>query len=223
MSKKTWIIFIVACIALLGGLVYLSRKDQVDVSGVNQGEVISANASNGNIADHTLGDRNSKNVLIEYGDFECPGCQSAYPKIKEVVDTYNDRLVFIFRNNPLTSIHPNARVGAAAAEAAGLQGKYWEMHDMLYEKQQTWSKASVDKRVDILIGYARDIGVKDTDKFKTDMQSKRVNDKINFDLALGKKVPVSGTPTILINGKQIESTTWNDSNAFKKAVENELK
>lgn len=223
MSKKTWIIFIVICVAILGGLVFLSRQDQVNVTNVDQGKLVAASSSNGNIADHTLGNRDSKNVLIEYGDFECPGCQSAHPKIKEVVEAYNDKLVFIFRNNPLTSIHPNARAGAAAAEAAGLQGKYWEMHDLLYDKQAEWSKSSVDKRVDILVGYARQIGVKDIEKFKSDMESKPVSDKINFDLALGKKVPVSGTPTILINGKLIENTTWNDIDKFKKAVEDELK
>lgn len=223
MSKKTWMIFIVICVAVLGGLIFISRKDKINVDAIDMTKTTAASNANGNIADHVFGNKDSKVVLIEYGDFQCPACGSAYPIIKEVTDNYKDKVAFIFRNNPLTAIHPNARAGSAAAEAAGLQGKYWDMHDALYENQTNWSSAAVDKRTDMFVAYASQIGVKDKEKFKKDMESKAVNDKIDFDLALGKRVPVSGTPTILLNNKKIESDVWSDKDKFKAAIEDALK
>jgi len=223
MSKKTWMIFIVICVAVLGGLIFISRKDKINVDAIEMTKATAASNANGNIADHVFGNKDSKVVLIEYGDFQCPACGSAYPIIKEVTDAYKDKVAFIFRNNPLTAIHPNARAGSAAAEAAGLQGKYWDMHDALYENQTSWSSAAVDKRTDMFVAYASQIGVKDKEKFKKDMESKAVNDKIDFDLALGKRVPVSGTPTILLNNKKIESDVWSDKDKFKAAIEDALK
>jgi protein-disulfide isomerase len=222
-SKKTWIIFAAICVVVLGGLVFLSRRDQVSVGDVDQSKILAASAASGNIADHVFGPTSGKTILIEYGDFQCPACGSAYPILKDVTDTYKDKLTFIFRNNPLTTIHPNARAGAAAAEAAGLQGKYWQMHDALYENQESWSSAATDKRLSFFESYAKQVGVANIDKFKTDMESKGVSDKINFDLALGKKIPVTGTPTILLGGKQIDSGTWSDKDKMKAAVEDALK
>lgn len=222
-SKKAWIIFAVVCIVLLGGLIVLSKKNQIDVSSFNQSEIIPGNSSNGNIADHVFGTTSGKKIMIEYGDFECPACKSAYPNVKELTEKYKDKLTFIFRNNPLTSIHPNARAGAAAAEAAGLQGKYWEMHDALYENQNSWGQSSVDQRTSYFVTYAKQIGVADIDKFKTDLDSQAVSDKINFDLALGKTIPVTGTPTILLDGNQIQSDIWSDKSKFDTAIQDALK
>ncbi len=222
MSKKTWIIFAAVCIVVLGGLVVLSKKGQADVGSIDQNKIVAASAANGNIGDHVFGNTSGKTTMIEYGDFECPACKAAYPNVKTVTDQFKDQLTFVFRNNPLTTIHPNARAGAAAAEAAGLQGKYWEMHDALYENQDDWGNSSADQRTTYFVGYARQVGVKDIDKFKTDMSSNQVDTKINFDLALGKKVPVTGTPTILINGKAIDSATWNDPGKLKQAVQDAL-
>jgi protein-disulfide isomerase len=222
-SKKAWIIFVVICVVVLGGLIFLSRKDQVNVSSVDQSKIATPSSANGKIADHTFGNQTGKTILIEYGDFQCPACGSAYPIIKNITEQFKDKLTFIFRNNPLTSIHPNARAGAAAAEAAGLQDKYWEMHDLLYEKQNEWSSSTTDQRTSLFVSYAKLVGVKDVDKFKSDMDSKKVNDKINFDLALGKKIPVEGTPTIMLNGQKIESDVWGDKDKFRTAVEDALK
>ncbi len=223
MSKKAWIIFAAVCVVVLGGLVFLSRKDQVSVSSVDQTKILAASNGNGNIADHVFGSTTGKTILIEYGDFQCPACGSAYPILKDLTEQYKDKLTFIFRNNPLSAIHPNARAAAAAAEAAGLQGKYWQMHDLLYEKQNEWSTASVDQRASFYIQYATQAGIADINKFKTDMDSKSVNDKINFDLALGKKIPVTGTPTILLKDAQIQSDVWNDKAKFQSAIEDALK
>lgn len=223
MNKKAWIVFVGVCVVLFGSLIVLARKDAVNVSSVDQSSIVAASKDNGNIADHVFGNKSGKNILIEYGDFQCPACGSAYPILKNETEKYQDKLTFIFRNNPLTTIHPNARAGAAAAEAAGLQGKYWEMHNKLYENQNDWSTASFDKRTNYFVGYANDVGIKDINKFKADMESKTVNSKIDFDLALGKKIPVQGTPTILLDGKQIDSTVWSDQGKFDTQIADALK
>lgn len=223
MSKKAWIIFAAVCVVVLGLLVYLQRGSQIDVSGVNEAKIIAASEQSGNIADHVFGNTSGKTMLIEYGDFQCPACGSAFPNLDELTNEYKDKLTFVFRNLPLTSIHPNARAAASAAEAAGLQGKYWEMHDQLYEKQNDWQGASTERRLSFFEGYAQQVGVKDMNEFKADMESKQVSDKINFDMALAKKVGASATPTILLDGKKIESDVWSNKDKFKAAIEEALK
>jgi len=227
-NKKTWIIFAVVCVVVLGGLVAFSRKNAVDVSGIDQAKQQVATAANGNIADHVFGKSDSKVTLIEYGDYQCPYCGDAYPQVKSVTEAYKDKIAFIFRNYPLPTMHPNAKAAAAAAEAAGLQGKYWEMHNRLYETQSGWSSLSTDKRTDTFVSYAKAIGVKDIEKFKTDMGASDVNKKINFDLALGNKAGVTGTPAFFLNGKLVSedvssSIISGDGSKLRTALDDLLK
>jgi protein-disulfide isomerase len=204
MNKVTWIIFGAAIVLILGGLIVYSRisNPAINVSTINTNSPIAASAQNGQIADHVYGKADSKVVLIEYGDFQCPSCGSAHPQLKAASEAYKDTVAFIFRNFPLTTIHPNARAASAVAEAAGLQGKYWEMHNQLYEGQATWENLTGDKRTDFFVGYASSLGL-DTAKFKTDLASSAVNSKISFDQALGKKIGVNATPSFYLNGKQL--------------------
>jgi protein-disulfide isomerase len=221
-SKKAWIIFAAICIVLLGGLIYISSKDKVDVSSADISKIQSASEQSGGIADHVFGKANSKVTLIEYGDFQCPGCGNAYPNIKAVTEKYEGQLAFIFRNFPLSSLHPNARAAAAAAEAAGLQGKYWEMHNMLYENQSQWGTLSSDTRLDTFTDYAKNLGV-NVNTFKTDFASSKVSQKINYDIAIGKKAKVNATPTIFLNGKAVEQDDWSDEKNLEKLVVSVLK
>jgi protein-disulfide isomerase len=115
MSKKAWIVFVVIVVVLLGGLVYLSSRNKIDVSNVDVTTIQPASAASGNIADHVFGNSDSKVKLVEYGDFQCPGCGSVYPTLKTLSEKYQGQIAFIFRNFPLTTIHPNARAAAAAA------------------------------------------------------------------------------------------------------------
>lgn len=223
MNTKTWIIFGAICVALLGGLIFLARKDSVSVGNIDITKIQAASPESGNIADQVYGNKDAKVTLIEYGDFQCPGCGTAAPILQSLSQEYKDKMTFIFRNNPLPSIHPNARAAAAAAEAAGLQGKYWELHDKLYEEQNSWSNLALDKRTDAFVNYAKGVGVTDLEKFKSDMGSEAVGKKINFDLALGKKAGVTGTPTILLNNEKIESDTWSDKAKLKQKIEDALK
>jgi protein-disulfide isomerase len=221
-SKQAWIIFAAICVAVLGSLIFVSQGNKADVSGADETKIIAASPDNGNIGDHVFGSKEGKTILIEYGDFQCPGCASAYPNLKEVSEEFKDELTFIFRNLPLTSIHPNARAAATAAEAAGLQGKYWGMHDLLYENQNEWSQSS-DNRQSFFTSYAEKAGVADIEKFKTDIASEDISKKINFDLALARKIGATSTPTILLNGESIESNVWSNKDELKKKVEEALK
>lgn len=228
MNKKTWIIFAVICVAVLGGLVIFSRKDSVNVSDVDQAKQQTASVANGNIADHVFGKSDSKVTLIEYGDFQCPFCGDAHPQVKSVTEAYKDKIAFIFRNYPLPSMHPNAKAAAAAVEAAGLQGKYWEMNNKIYETQNDWNNLSTDKRTDIFVSFAKAVGVKDGEKFKTDMSGQDVNKKINFDLALGNKAKVTGTPSFYLNGTKVtdevsSSIINGDGSKLREALDNLLK
>ncbi len=204
MSRKSWIIFIVFILALLVGLVVWSKNNStnIDVSSVDPNAVQIASDISGNIADHVYGKIDSNVVIIEYSDYQCPACGDAYPKVKQLLEKYSDKVMFIYRNFPLTSIHPNARAAAAAAEAAGLQGKYWEMHDKLFENQSGWSSATIDERTNKFKSYATSIGI-DPDQFTKDIALKSIISKIDFDISLGEKSNVKGTPNFKLNGETV--------------------
>lgn len=200
MDRTRWIIFVVVCVVTLGGLVLLSRKDTVDVASLDPAKAVSETTTA--IGDQVYGDKSSKVVLIEYGDFQCPGCGGAFPQLQTIKNVYKDKIAFIFRNFPLTAIHPNALAAATAAEAAGLQGKFWEMHDQLYLNQSAWSEIDSSKRTNSFAGYAQDIGL-DVEKFKTDLKDPKIAAKISRDRALGNKVKVSSTPTIYLGNEKL--------------------
>jgi protein-disulfide isomerase len=208
MNKVGWIIFSVVVVGLLASLIIWTRltNPTVDVSGINSNVALSATEASGTIADHAKGKTDSKVILVEYGDFQCPSCGGAYPNVKTLMEEYGDRITLIFRNFPLTSIHPNARAAAAAAESAGLQNKFWEMHDLLYANQDSWSSLDTTKRTDAFVAFANQLGL-DTNKFKENLSSSNINKKISFDMALGKEKGATATPTFFLNGEKLEETT----------------
>ena len=208
MNKIGWIIFSAVVVLILGGLIVWTRmaNPPIDLAGVENNSVIAASEQNGNIADHVTGKTDSAIRLVEFGDFQCPSCSGAAPNVKTLMDEYGDRIALIFRNFPLTTIHPNARAASATAEAAGLQGKYWEMHDLLYERQGDWSNQDATKRTETFNQYAEEVGL-DIEKFKTDVASANVGKKISFDQALGKREGVSATPTFYLNGEKLDEET----------------
>jgi protein-disulfide isomerase len=221
-SKKAWIIFAAVCVLVLGSLVALSNSKKVDVSSVDPNKLQTASEQTGNIADHVFGQKDSKVVFTEYGDFQCPGCGGMHPTIKALTEKYEGQITFVFRNFPLTQIHPNALVAAAAAESAGLQGKYWEMHNKLFESQDAWKGVTVKQRIDVFAGYAKELGL-DEAKFRTDITSANVGKKVNFDMALGKKINVNSTPTFLLNGKVVAQDVWGDPAKLEAAITDALK
>lgn len=222
MNKLAWIIFSTVTVAILVGLVLFSKSTSLDVSKIDVNAVQTASIQNGKIADHVFGKKGSKVTLIEYGDFQCPPCGSVYARVKAISENYKDELQFVFRNFPIMTIHANAKAAAAAAESAGLQGKYWEMHDKLYEGQSAWSNLSETARTDYFVKLAKELSL-DINKFKTDMASEAVASKLNFDLAVGKKAGVNGTPTFVLNGKIMEAESYSTDSKFKEAINAELK
>lgn len=208
MNKVGWIIFTAVVVVLLGGLVVWARisNPPIDLSGVENNSIVAASEQNGNIGDHVKGSDANKIILVEYGDYQCPSCQGAFPNLNKLMDEYGDNIQFIFRNFPLTAIHPNARAAAAAAEAAGLQGKFWEMHDLLYESPSDWQNLDTTKRLDVFTNYASSLDL-DIEKFKSDFAGSQVSKKINFDMALGKSVGTSATPTFFLNGEKLDEAT----------------
>lgn len=208
MNKVGWIIFSAVVVLLLGGLIVWTRVSNptADVSAINNNSILAATPESGDIADHVEGKKDSKVLFIEYGDFQCPSCGKAYPNIKTLMEEYGDRIALVFRNFPLTGNHPNAKAAAAAAESAGLQGKFWEMHDILFENQNQWNSLNTSQRTDEFVSYASQLGL-DTNKFKEDLSNANVTKKINFDMTLGKANSVSATPTFFLNGEKLDEKT----------------
>lgn len=163
------------------------------------------------------GNPQAKVVVTEFGDFQCPACGRIHPMIKnELLPKYGDRILFVFKNFPL-DMHKNSWPSAQAAEAAGAQGKYWEMHNLIYEKQDEWSElASPNEK---FVTYAREIGI-DVDKFKSDIEAKRFKDRIQADVDLGKQLELPGTPSFYVNGQPVDlqSGVKDIENAIDKAL-----
>ncbi len=149
-----------------------------------------------NEKDHVQGNANARIELVEYGDYECPHCGRAYPIIKKIQQQMGNDLKFIFRNFPISEAHPHAEAAALAAEAAALQQKFWEMHDMIFEHQDQleWEH---------LLAYAQALKL-DLNRFKSDVKSKALQDKIEADFESGIRSGVNGTPSLFINGKKFE-------------------
>ena len=154
------------------------------------------------VTDHVRGARSGKVTLVEFGDFQCPACGAYETIVRQLEADNKDTLKVVFRHFPLTQIHQNALPAAKAAEAAALQGKFWEMHDMLYDKQAEWSKG-LNAR-DYFLTYATILGL-NTVTFTKDMESKAVEEKILAEYKEGVALGIQGTPTFFINGKMIES------------------
>ena len=152
--------------------------------------------------DHSLGSVDAPMVLLEYGDYECSFCGQAYWIVKELQQTLGDQLRVIFRNFPLTEIHPYALNAAMAAEAAGLQDRFWKMHDVLFENQERLTPTNIQS-------YAGLLGLK-IDKFNQDLESKKVQERVSSDFYGGARTGVNGTPTFFVNGYRFDGDWTTD-------------
>lgn len=152
--------------------------------------------------DHTEWSPAKKNLLVEYSDLQCPACQAYHALLTQISkeDMIKKNITLVYRHYPLDSLHPNARNGAYAAEAASKQGKFWEMHDLLFEKQKEWSESN--KPLDFFKKYATSLKL-DVAKFEKDFASDAVKQRVQDDLLEGDKFGVQGTPTFFYNGKNL--------------------
>ena len=168
-------------------------------------------------SDWVKGKSEAPATIIEYGDFECPACADFYAIVKKLEQDYPDDLRVVFRHYPLITIHKKAYDAARATEAAGVQGKFWEMHDILFEKQTDWANDSNHR--DKFVDYVKQLGL-DEEKFKNDFESKDLETKINTDLASGNSLAVNATPTFYLNGKKVQPRSYDE---FKKLVEDQVR
>ena len=204
MQRKTevWLIaiFLVVIVVAVIGAAFVSSKISPPQANFNATTVPAITAD-----DHARGNTTAKVTLTEYGDFQCPACGQYEPIVQQIESEYSGKILFVFRNFPLYQIHPNAMISAQAAEAAGLQGKYWEMHDLLYAKQSEWADVAtnvvVSKNFD---GYAKTLGL-DVAKFDTDINSASVKARVQKDIDSGNAAQVDHTPTFFINLTQIRN------------------
>jgi protein-disulfide isomerase len=211
--NKQFIAVLVVVVLALFGVFALTKKSTDNGSGSN-----SSTSSSSQLSEHKAGAGKKGVTLIEYGDYQCPVCKSYYPLVKQVQQAFGDDITFQFRNFPLTQLHPHAYEAARAAEAASLQGKYWEMHDLLYENQDTWAQSADPSS--IFETYAGQLGL-DVNKFKTDVSSEQVASTINADVGAAQVLQATGTPTFVINGKKVESNPTNLAD-FKNLINNAI-
>jgi len=153
--------------------------------------------------DHVLGPEDAPVTLLEYGDFQCPHCRAAHFYLKNVLATLGDDVRFVFRNMPLTQVHPLAQLAAEVAEAAGAQGKFWPMHDLIYENQDLLSPA-------LLTRLGQRLGL-DMQRFTDDMESHRFLSKVKEDFMSAVRSGAAGTPSFFVNGEPYEGSFDDES------------
>lgn len=210
--KRFWIILAVLVLGLIAIFIFTKPKE-------NPASTFTGDAKQLQADDHVRNGRDKKVTLIEYGDFQCPSCGQYYPILKSLEETYKDQVSFVFRHFPLRSIHPNAQAAALAAEAAGKQGKFFEMHDKLFETQNVWGQVATNQQ-SLFEGYAQELGL-NIEQFKNDYKSSDTANRINRDISSGSQFNISGTPTFILNGEKIESPAGLDE--FKKVLDDAIK
>ncbi len=206
--NRFWIFLAVVVVGL--GVLFVATKPKDDGPSAFTGDAAKIQSD-----DHAKNGKENSVTLIEYADFQCPACGAYFPILKQISTLYKDKVNFVFRHFPIISIHPNAFAASRAAEAAGNQGKFWEMHDKLYETQQAWGQLSTNQQA-LFEEYAKELNL-DMEKFKTDYASEATADRINRDVASAKQFNIEGTPTFILNGKKIESPKGLEE--FKKLLD----
>lgn len=142
--------------------------------------------------DHVQGPPDARVSLVEYGDFECPSCGQAHAAVKILREHFHNRVAFVFRHFPLREVHPHAELAAEATEAAGAQGKFWPMHDLLFEHQRHLDAGH-------FLGYAKDLGL-DVTRFENEMRDHVYLQRVQAQIAVAEQLRVRATPTFYVNG-----------------------
>lgn len=219
--NKIFLIITVTTLLVLGGGIFLMSKpagppttNTVDssillpqgvykTSGFVNGEYLPASSS-------------AAITLVEFGDYECPACGIYEPYVKKILTDFPGKVTYVFRNYPLPQ-HKNAPISSYAVEAAGIQGKYWEMHEKMFVNQSAWSGLSDPSGV--FVSYAKDLGL-NVDQFTSDMNSKKVKDIVQRDTSDGNTVKLTETPTFYINDTKVSLT--GDANQLESLIQSEI-
>lgn len=193
MKLTTNVLIIVAVLALCAGIVFLLAQPRPEVA--KDFPPITAE-------DHTKGDVEGHVVLVEYLDFECEACGAYYPIIKSLEKQFDKDITFVARYFPLPG-HKNGLPAALAAEAAGRQGKFWEMHDLLFERQKEWGEKQVETP-EVFEAFAAELQL-DMEKFRADVASADVRARVQRDIDSGRALGVNSTPSFFVNGERLEN------------------
>jgi len=213
-QKKRKLPFIIIGTVLLllvaaGSWLYSSRQQTGDLT----------RGTSGAQPPHMLGPANAPVRIEEFGDFQCPSCGTLHPVLKKLQSEYASRVALTFREFPLAPIHPNASEAARAAEAAGLQGRFWQMHDLLYDYQPAWSDSKEVRSV--FLQYAADMGL-DSQQLSRHMDSQVVQERIAADQRRAVSLGVDGTPALYINGREVVADALTEK-GLRELIEGALK
>jgi len=219
-SKQFWAVVVIIVLIFVGIFVFTGKKNP---SSSNK------NANSANLSEHIEGQGKAGVALVEYGDYQCPYCGQAYPVIKQAVSDLASQITFQFRNYPLTSLHPNAFAGARAAEAAALQGKFWQMHDLLYDQNDAYysggqppnSWIGSTSPISYFDADARQLGLNVT-KFNSDFNSNQVDNTILADMNEGSKLGIQGTPTFYLDGKPVTLPYQSGVSAVEQVIQSAI-
>jgi protein-disulfide isomerase len=222
-SKNKVFIIVVATtvILMVGGVFLFSGKTTTNVSTgkvntsllIPQGAIETSGIVNGN---YLAASPSATVTLVEFGDYECPACGTYNPIVKQALTDFAGKIVYVFRNYPLPQ-HANAQISSDAVEAAGLQGKFWQMHDKVYDTQNDW--ANLSDPTSVFVGYAKDLGL-DTNQFTKDLSSSAIKNKVQNDTNDGNTIGITETPTFYLNGQKM--TLTGTYNQFKSLINSAL-
>ncbi len=176
---------------IVGAVFFLGKNERKETPGVDSG-ILTRNANN------KISANNAKVTMVEFADFQCPACANTFPEVKKILEEYKGKITYIYRHYPLPQ-HQNAILAAKAAEAAGRQGKFWEMENLLYTKQLEWAEESSPQN--IFIAYAKTLELSE-EEFKKDIEGNTFDTRIQQDKIDGQSLGVNSTPTFFINGKK---------------------
>lgn len=211
-TKILSIVGIVTVILLVGAVFLLSRQGAATPLSETVDTALLVKDYN-----HKVSTDSAKITLVEFADFQCPACGSAFPTIQRLKDEYKKDVTFVFRHFPLAQ-HPHGKPAARAAEAAGEQGKFWEMYVKLFSNQTNWENTNNFQSV--AEGYASELQL-DLEKFKSDMKSSQIEDRINNDVSDAIKLNVNSTPTFFLNGERLVGAPSYET--LKSKIETQLK
>ena len=215
-----FVIVVVVALATFGSGAILYRAKRPQLRNLPESQSVPAKGDQQSA--HIRGNPDAPVTLEEFGDFQCPPCGQFAGFVEELLKEYDPRLRVVFRNLPLPN-HEHAREAALAAEAAGFQGKFWEMHDTLYREQETWSKAPNVR--ELFESYAGTIGL-DLDQFKKDMDGDKARERVDSDHALADSLGIKMTPTLFINNRPVDPKDKNPEGVraeIKAALEEKSK
>jgi len=191
--KNPWLILGVILFVLIGGSVWYATV----VSKFNNEGVV--------LTKHLKGNPEATVTLTEYSDFQCPACAQFEPVMAELLAKYGDSISFEYKHFPLIQLHPNALLAAKVSEVAGVQNKFWEMHDKLFENQDIWSKSPTPNKY--FIQYAEEIGL-DLKLFNQHLRSSLIRDKVETEYKEALQLGFTGTPSFLLNGQKMNIATY---------------